>query len=157
MTANLSEFLPYLLYRAAEQTSRDFQKRYQARFGMLRTEWRVLFHLGMGMQTATQVCDVAGLHKTKVSRAVQALETKRFVKRRQNPDDRRSEHLELTNLGQAALTELTQDAEEFTQGFIDVLGAQQNAQLVGALKTLISETTTLSKNQSRDPAKPARM
>ena len=145
MHPNLAEFLPYLLFRAAEQTSRDFQKRYKARYGMLRTEWRVLFHLGMGMQTAKQICDFAGLHKTKVSRAVQALEAKRFLKRTKNPNDRRSELLELTKMGQMALTELTRDATEFAQGFVDVLGTQRHDQLVSALKDLISETTPLAK------------
>ena len=145
MRPDLSEFLPYLLFRAAEQTSRDFQKRYQARYGMLRTEWRVLFHLGMGMQTAKQICDFAGLHKTKVSRAVQALEKKRFLKRTTNQNDRRSENLELTKLGLSALSELTQDATVFAKGFVEVLGPQRHDQLVNALKDLISETTPLSK------------
>lgn len=145
MQPNLAEFLPYLLFRAAEQTSRDFQKRYQARFGMLRTEWRVLFHLGMGLQSAKQICDFAGLHKTKVSRAVQALEDKRFLKRTPNPKDRRSEYLELTKAGQSALAELTQDASLYAQGFVDILGTDRHAQLVGALKVLIAETPTLAK------------
>jgi len=76
---------------------------------------------------------------------VQALENKRFLRRTPNPADRRSEKLELTKLGQAALSELTQDAAAFTQGFIDVLGAQQHDQLVSALKNLIAETTTRTK------------
>jgi len=143
MTANLSEFLPYLLFRAAEQTSRDFQKRYQARYGMLRTEWRVLFHLGMGLETAKQICEFAGLHKTKVSRAVQALEDKRFLRRITNPDDRRSENLVLTKMGQSAFEELTEEASDFARGFVDVLGAERHDQLVFALKDLIAETKTL--------------
>jgi len=145
MQTDLSEFLPYLLFRAAEQTSRDFQNRYRSRYGMLRTEWRVLFHLGMGMQTAKQICDFAGLHKTKVSRAVQALEDKRFLNRTQNPNDRRSENLELTKQGQSALAELTEDASVFAKGFVDVLGADQHAQLVSALKELIAENSALPK------------
>lgn len=139
MQSNLAEFLPYLLFRAAEQTSRDFQKRYQARFGMLRTEWRVLFHLGMGLRTAKQICEFAGLHKTKVSRAVQALEDKRFLRRTKNPEDRRSENLELTKQGKTALQELTQDAMIFEKGFVDVLGSERHDQLVEALKDLIAK------------------
>lgn len=142
MQSNLAEFLPYLLFRAAEQTSRDFQKRYQARFGMLRTEWRVLFHLGMGLETAKQICEVAGLHKTKVSRAVQALEDKRFLRRTKNPEDRRSENLELTKQGQSALRELTKDAMIFEKGFIEVLGSERHDELVEALKELISKPTS---------------
>jgi ATP-dependent Lon protease len=41
---------------------------------MLRTEWRVLFHLGIyGEMTATDIVNRARIHKTKVSRAVQKL------------------------------------------------------------------------------------
>ena len=139
MQTDLSEFLPYLLFRAAEQTSRDFQKRYQARYGMLRTEWRVLFHLGMGLDTAKQICDFAGLHKTKVSRAVQALENKRFLSREENSEDRRSEFLKLTALGEAALKDLSEDASIFTDNFVSVLGQKRHADLVAALKALIED------------------
>ena len=43
---DLSSFLPYALNQAAEATSIGFQKFYRQQYGMLRTEWRVLFHLG---------------------------------------------------------------------------------------------------------------
>jgi DNA-binding MarR family transcriptional regulator len=50
---------------------------------MLRTEWRVLFHLGRyGAMSAREISRRAGIHKTKVSRAVAALERKRFLERR---------------------------------------------------------------------------
>ena len=41
----LQQFLPYLLNQAAEVSSLEFQQIYKDRYGMLRTEWRVLFHL----------------------------------------------------------------------------------------------------------------
>ena len=44
---NLHDFLPYLLNQAAEESSLAFQQIYKGRYGMLRTEWRVLFHLGI--------------------------------------------------------------------------------------------------------------
>ena len=57
MKSELSHFLPYLLNQAAEVVSQDFQPNYKNRYGMLRTEWRVLFHLGrLGEMTATQIC-----------------------------------------------------------------------------------------------------
>jgi len=43
---DLQDFLPYLLNQAADASSLGFQKYYKDRYGMLRTEWRVLFHLG---------------------------------------------------------------------------------------------------------------
>ena len=73
---DLKDFLPYLLNQAAEEASLGFQVLYKERYGMLRTEWRVLFHLGRyGDMTAKEICDRARTHKTKVSRAVAALHT----------------------------------------------------------------------------------
>lgn len=111
---DLQDFLPYLLNRAAEQASQGFQAIYKARYGMLRTEWRVLFHLGRyGDMTARQICDRAALHKTKVSRAVKSLETRRFLTRQTNLADRRHEALSLTHFGQAAYRDLSQAAQDF--------------------------------------------
>jgi DNA-binding MarR family transcriptional regulator len=138
MRSDMSDFLPYLLFQAAELTSRDFQKRYQSQYGMLRTEWRVLFHLGQaGEQTAKQVCERASLHKTEVSRAVRALEKKRFVERETDYNDRRRELLSLTKSGRAALVDLSMEAEAFDKVFEDLLGADRWAELLGMLKLLI--------------------
>lgn len=137
---DFSDFLPYLLAQAAEQTSRDFQTYYKARYGMLRNEWRVLFHLGYtGQQTAKQICDIAGLHKTKVSRAIRALERKRFVRRTENPEDRRSEFLTLTKLGEAALADLSSDAGRLVEKFVKTLGKDRHADLVATLHLLIAQ------------------
>ena len=71
---DLQDFLPYLLNQAAEVSSLEFQQVYRDRYGMLRTEWRVLFHLGLyGTMTAAQIGSRAKMHKTKISRAVQRL------------------------------------------------------------------------------------
>ncbi|MEM1342283.1 MAG: MarR family winged helix-turn-helix transcriptional regulator [Pseudomonadota bacterium] len=116
---DLREFTPYLLNLAAEQSSLDFQPFYKNRYGMLRTEWRVLFHLGRyGPQTARDVCARARLHKTKVSRAVAALGAKRFLDRKENPEDRRQETLSLTRQGQSAFRELTQAARSFDEALM---------------------------------------
>ncbi len=104
---DLGDFLPYALNQAAEATSLAFQRHYKERYGMLRTEWRVLFHLGRyGAMTAKAICDRASLHKTKVSRAVRALERKRFLCREVLEDDRRQEVLSLTRLGQGVYDDL---------------------------------------------------
>lgn len=110
----LSDFMPYLLNRAAEVTSLEFQKSYKEKYGMLRTEWRVLFHLGRyGDLTAKQICTMSDLHKTKVSRAVSALEQRRFLSRTEVPSDRRHETLSLTKQGMAAFVELQREALTF--------------------------------------------
>lgn len=115
----IQDFMPYLLNRAAETTSLEFQKTYKDNYDMLRTEWRVLFHLGRhGDLTAKQICTMAGLHKTKVSRAVSALERKRFLMRAEVPTDRRNELLSLTKLGQSAFDHLQSEATRYNENLM---------------------------------------
>ncbi|MCY4336712.1 MAG: MarR family winged helix-turn-helix transcriptional regulator [Litoreibacter sp.] len=140
MSEDLSLFLPYLLHRAAEQTGAAFERRYRDRYGMLRTEWRVLFHVGqMPGLTAKLICAKAGLHKTKVSRAIRALEKKRFLKRETVEEDRRSETLHLTRAGQAALKDLGQEAIAFDAAFEAQLGTEELATLKKTLLRLVEE------------------
>lgn len=111
---DLKDFTPYLLASAAEAASLGFQRHYKARYGMLRTEWRVVFHLGRyGAMTARDICTRARVHKTKVSRAVAALEAKRFLERRRREDDRRQEDLVLTKAGRSAFDDLCIEARRF--------------------------------------------
>lgn len=121
---DLTDFTPFLLNIAAEATSAGFQQHYKAKYGMLRTEWRVVFHLGQyGPMHAKDICDRARIHKTKVSRAVAALEKKRFLLRDEETRDKRHEVLSLTRQGRAVFRELfdaarTYDAE-LMAGFTD--------------------------------------
>lgn len=111
---DLQSFLPYLLNQAAEESSLAFQQVYKGRYGMLRTEWRVLFHLGIyGQMTAKEISERAKTHKTKISRAVKKLTERRFVTRVRDEQDRRSEHLSLTSAGQAAYRDLRSVAQQY--------------------------------------------
>jgi DNA-binding MarR family transcriptional regulator len=112
----MKEFLPYLLNQAAEQISIDFQKVYKERYGMLRTDWRVLFHLGRyGDMISSEIVARSKLHKTKVSRAVARLEEMRFLQREVVSRDRRQERLRLTHAGRAAYTDLSQVADQYNR------------------------------------------
>ncbi len=116
---HLPHFLPYLLNQAAEAASQDFQAYYKGRYGMLRTEWRVLFHLGAyGDLSARQICEKASIHKTKVSRAVGALEAKRYLMRQLSSLDRRIERLSLTRAGHVVFADLSAEAERFEAALV---------------------------------------
>jgi DNA-binding MarR family transcriptional regulator len=111
---DLQDFLPYLLNQAAEESSLAFQKIYKDRYGMLRTDWRVLFHLGIyGEMTAKEIGLRASIHKTKISRSVLRLAEKRFLQRTRDAADRRSEKLVLTAAGEAAYGDLRSVAQEY--------------------------------------------
>lgn len=113
---DLRSFLPYLLNQAAEETSIGFSKIYKEHYSLLRTEWRVLFHLGRyGDMTASEIVTRARIHKTKISRAVAALESKRFLRRKETQSDRRRETLSLLPRGKAAYADLVQEAEAYNR------------------------------------------
>jgi len=115
-TFELADFLPYLLSLAAENSGSEFQTGYKAKYGLLRTDWRVMFHLGLfGEMTARDICGRAKLHKTKVSRAVQRLAERRYLTRRTTPKDRRFEILALTVSGERVFEDLRQTAQHFDQ------------------------------------------
>lgn len=134
---DLEEFLPYSLNRAAEAASIGFQAVYKARYGMLRTEWRVLAHLGRyGAMTARDICARADLHKTKVSRAVKSLESRRFVTRRTLEADRRQEVLTLTPAGAAAFRHLADEAQSYDVKLASYLSPDDIHTLRRALRVL---------------------
>lgn len=115
-TFDLQGFLPYLLNQAAETSSLDFQRVYKDRYGMLRTEWRVLFHLGLyGSMTAVEIVKASKMHKTKISRAVHGLMTRRFLTRTRDAVDRRVEHLKLTPQGRVAYEDLRDVARTYDE------------------------------------------
>lgn len=111
---DLRNFLPFLLNQAAEESSLEFQRVYKNRYGMLRTEWRVLFHIGIhGEMTAKEIGERAKIHKTKISRAVHRLEQRRYLSRTRDERDRRVERLALTPAGSAVYRELRGIAESY--------------------------------------------
>ncbi|NDV48753.1 MULTISPECIES: MarR family winged helix-turn-helix transcriptional regulator [Roseobacteraceae] len=133
----LSAFTPYLLNQAAEAQSDVFSRNYRDLYGMLRTEWRVLFHLGRhGDMTAKEISERASIHKTKVSRAVRALEEKRFLARVTSPEDRRSERLSLRPPGQEAFRRLSAAAQDYEAALERRLGKRDARKLRDLLKRL---------------------
>ncbi|WP_435230124.1 MarR family winged helix-turn-helix transcriptional regulator [Pseudopelagicola sp. nBUS_20] len=138
---SIQDFLPYLLHQAAEESSLTFQRIYKNRYGMLRTEWRVLFHLGTyGEMTATEICTRARIHKTKVSRAVQKLVERRILVRERSEEDRRVEKLKLTAVGRAAYRDLRSVAESYE----DALRAEFTTDEVALLHVMLRRLAGLS-------------
>ena len=137
---DLEDFLPFLLNRAAEATSRSFADIYKTRYGMTRGQWRVLANLGRyGRLTATEICRRGQVEKTKVSRAVQALEAKGWLKRESLPHDRRSEILSLTGAGRAVFDALGHEAQAYDDALRARLGPEATAAMTELLRRLGDE------------------
>lgn len=134
---DLQKFLPYLLNQAAEATSHGFHAAYRDRYGMTRTQWRVMANLGkFGAMTARDICVISHVEKTKVSRAIAALEAGQMLTRTTSDLDRRVEILALTDQGKAVFAELGQLAIRYDASLRAKLGAAQAANLEMLLKEL---------------------
>ncbi len=137
---DLETFLPYLLNQAAEATSKSFQASYKSAYGMTRTQWRVLANLGkFGAMTARDICTISHIEKTKVSRAVAALEAEGHLHRTTSPQDRRAEILSLTPAGIAVFHDLGQRAIAYDRALRADLGGDLAAELDALLRKLIAK------------------
>ena len=135
---DLNQFLPYLLNQAAEVTSVAFQDSYRDH-GMTRTEWRVMANLGaQGSLTAAEICRITFTDKTKVSRAVQALEAAGWLQRGAVEGDRRRESLSLTEAGRILCRQIERRALAFDAGLRAELG-EEAAALEALLRRLIAK------------------
>ncbi|MDP8918335.1 MAG: MarR family transcriptional regulator [Pseudomonadota bacterium] len=121
----LETFLPYRLNRIAAAVSQDFRSVYGPHHDLTIPEWRVLATLGQFEEiSAKEIGQHSSMHKTKVSRAVRALEERRWLKRRESEADRREEILTLTASGQKAYREIVPKAVEFERRIVDELGPE---------------------------------
>ena len=76
------------------------------------------------------------LHKTKVSRAVAALQEKRFLVRTDVPTDRRNEILSLTKQGHATFAHLQDEVMRYHETLIASFTADEQAILQKCQKQL---------------------
>jgi len=137
MDFDLELFLPYRLYQAAEKTSKAFHAHYREKFDLSRTEWRVLFNVGQyGPISAVDISKRSNLEKTKISRAVQRLEERGWLRRIFLESDRRRHQLELTKTGLKVFRELAKLAGQFNAHYAELLGEKQLEELTQSVKFL---------------------
>ena len=133
----LAEFLPYRLNRLNSEVSARFSKLYRGAYGLTIPEWRVLATLAeLGTTTATVIGRHSAMHKTKVSRAVYALDERRWLTREDDADDRRVEHLTLTHEGYAVNRRLAAGMLAYEGQFLGELSEPERDALTTALDSL---------------------
>ncbi|WP_420410939.1 MarR family winged helix-turn-helix transcriptional regulator [Roseibium sp.] len=126
----LNRFLPYRLNNLAEAVSRSFSKIYADEFGIGIPEWRVVATLGEhAAMTARDIGQATSMHKTKVSRAVAALEKKGFLDRGPGLHDQREQLLQLSTEGRAMYEALIPKALAYSDGLESALTEEQRAVL----------------------------
>jgi DNA-binding MarR family transcriptional regulator len=147
----LEEFLPYRLNVVASVVSQALSRVYAERYGIGVPEWRVLVTLGQfGMMTGKAVGAHSHMHKTKVSRAVALLETRKMITRRVNRADLREAFLSLTPAGRAIYEDLAPIALDFAKRLSDAIDPADRPAFERAVDRLTERSAALSAEFARN-------
>lgn len=145
----LETFLPYRLNVVALLASQALSRVYGERYGIGIPEWRVLATLGeYDTVTGKAVGAKTHLHKTKVSRAVAALEKRKLLARRANRADMREVFLSLTPAGRAIYEDLAPVAEAFARHLFEAVAPDDRAAFDRALTALTERAKKLIEPRS---------
>lgn len=141
----LESFLPYRLNVLAEIVSQSLARYYQERHGISIPEWRIIATLGQySSMTAKDIGTHSHMHKTKVSRAVSALERKGMLERAVNEKDHREAFLVLSDHGRTVYTDLVPVAHNYCDTLTAELDTDERAQLDQLIRRLCKRAKTLA-------------
>jgi DNA-binding MarR family transcriptional regulator len=105
--------------------SRLIARAYEDRFGLTIPQWRLICILAEdGPSTPQSIVARTATDKVVISRAAQALTTRRLIRRHPNAADGRSHHLELTETGRLLHEEVTPLALRYEQDVISGLSPE---------------------------------
>lgn len=97
---DLKRYIPALVNFLSNKLSSGASKCYRKNFAIGIIEWRVLAMLKVESDiTANRICQVIGLDKAAISRAVKQLVEAGYVRLKQDPEDARSSLLQLNTKG----------------------------------------------------------
>jgi DNA-binding MarR family transcriptional regulator len=136
-TLLLEQFAPFRLNRLADAVSINLSEIYRDRFGLEISEWRVLVTVGQRREcTAQQIALSTRMHKTRISRAVAAMEEWRLLARRANAEDGREMTLILTTAGQRMYGALVPLALKRERDLLSCLSDAERRTFLGAITKL---------------------
>lgn len=100
-TLDLDNYVPALVNSLANKLSSGASACYRKHFGIGVVEWRVLALLAVENSiTANRICQVIGLDKSAVSKAVKQAEQKQWIALKKDAQDGRQSLISLTTAGQ---------------------------------------------------------
>ena len=136
----LEDFLPYQLAVLATRLSERFSHRYQDKFGISVSEWRVIAHLSQTEKISIrEIYAKVGMDKSKASRAAARLECAGYVSKKVNPRDRRLIELSLTKMGRELVAEIQPLSEEFQREILASLGARDRDCFVSGARKMLDD------------------
>ena len=148
----LSEYLPYQLVNLAKRVSDACNREYGVPYGVSIAEWRVLAQLGQHDALHSRgLGDITFMDKSRVSRALQRLESKGYLFRRTDPEDNRASFLSVTNKGITLYQQIVPRALSWEKGFLDVLTEREQRDLrriLAQLEGRLSELATCAPDKA---------
>lgn len=134
---DLGRFFPYRLAVLAERVSLAVAQVYADRFDLGRAEWRVLAALGQNRSMAAKdIGPHSTLDKMQVSRAVAGLEEAGYVRREEDPADRRAKILSLTPAGRALFRRIVPLVSAREDYLLGDLSPEERAVLDRAMRSI---------------------
>jgi len=141
---DLQTFFPYRLAVLAEQVSLAVAPVYAARFRLSRQEWRILAVVGPCAEiSTTDVCRTTTLDKMQVSRAIQSLEKRGFVKRFAPANDRRRKTVALTAAGRTLYRRIVPLASQREAAILRGLSSQELVQFNATMAKIAAAAAAL--------------
>lgn len=141
----LDRFLPYRLSVLSNRISLIIARRYQQRFGLSVTQWRVMAVLGRypGL-SAGAVAERTAMDKVAISRAIAGLLQRDLVLRDIHDTDRRRSVLELSAAGQRVYAEVAPLALAYERALLDAINDAEYAQLERLITRLATRCEEIS-------------
>lgn len=133
----LNQFIPYRMVHLATNISLALSKIYKQAFDITIPEWRVLAQLAEQKKLyAKDIGEITSMDKSKVSRAVKALESKHYLVRQTDKKDNRAACLSLTTQGEALYQKIAPKALQWEGQLVAVLEAGEHKGLMTILDKL---------------------
>ncbi|BED91081.1 transcriptional regulator [Pseudoalteromonas sp. MM1] len=111
MEIDLNEFLPYQLNQLATKISDDFASVYQQKYNLTISQWRIVANLAQfGQSNARELCSLANMDKSTVSRAIKALIDQGYLVTQLSEQDKRATDVMLNQRGKELYQRIAQDA-----------------------------------------------
>lgn len=134
---DLENFFPYQFSILAQQMSEYIAQIYRHEYGLSRFEWRALAAIAQQEHiTAKDIMGITRLDKMQVSRAITKLTNSGYLAQQENPDDRRSITLSLSQSGQGIYQEIVPKVLEQEKALLENLTPEQRKLFIEATKVL---------------------
>jgi DNA-binding MarR family transcriptional regulator len=136
-SVQLNQFVPYRMVHLAANISLALSKIYKQTFDITIPEWRVLAQLAQQQKLYSKdIGEITSMDKSKVSRAVKALESKDYLIRQTDKKDNRAAYLSLSVKGQGLYQKIAPKALQWEKQFMSVLEASEHRNLMKVLDKL---------------------